>query len=128
MQHKTCKINHIIQEFDYSIRTFVLHIRGHPYSTPSSLFPQSQLPESPATQKLINQWKMIMYTQARSHTHTHTHVHSPLGTVPGDGSVEGFLQCSFCSSGSSAPPGLHAASLYTLNISPPAPGAVQYTH
>lgn len=59
-----------------------------------------------------------------AHTRSHTPTASPWGTVPGDGSVGGFQLRCFCSSGSSAPPGLHAAFLYTPSISPPAPGAV----
>lgn len=58
----------------------------------------------------------------------HTHTYTPSGKVPGGGSVEVFLQGSFYSSGSSAPPGLHAASLYIRNISPPVPEAVQRRH
>lgn len=57
-----------------SIRTSVPHSRGHPDSTPSSSFPQSQLPENPATQGHdVKEWKTITYTQPQTQTHVQPH-------------------------------------------------------
>lgn len=58
------------------------------------------------------------------HSPTYTHAPSPSDKVPVDGSVGGFLRGSFCSSGSSTPPGLRAASQCTPSTSPPTLEAV----
>lgn len=56
--------------------------------------------------------------------HTHFYSNSPSDTVPAGDSDVGFLQGSFCFSGSSAPPELHATSQCTLSTSLLTPGAV----
>lgn len=128
VQHTARKINHIQSLTDSRPYILLLLTLG---IIQTQLLPHCSLDLS--CQRIL-QHKNLWTTEGWFHVYTHTGTHtqmdtqgpSPWGTGRGDGSVGAFQQGSSCSSGSSAPPGLHAASRYTLNISPPAPGAVHW--